>query len=206
MHSAGAIVSVASPFADLQVTVSEKPITREVAEAWVRPFYMLDIADVAAVEAAICPVARRIDERLVSELLSYLNWRPRVVAAEFAAIRDLRGSLDEIGRLLLRSDVCYAGRAYCLTLAAFNTKAASEYLSRYLEYYLTRPDLWFDQGDALAAVVCLDEANGTSVFERFEGAWARFAADKPQWDLDYSVKQFARRLQAVRKLAARWAG
>src|SRR5215831_3731337 len=100
LHSAGAIVRHASPFADLDVYVSEEPISREVIETWVRPFYMLDIADVPAVDAAIRPAAGRIDERLVSELLSYFNWRPRVVAAEFAAIRSLRGNLDQIGRLL----------------------------------------------------------------------------------------------------------
>jgi hypothetical protein len=205
LHSAGAIVRHRSPFSELEVPLAEQPITRELIETWVKPLYMLDIGDVAAFDAVIAPIAHRIDERLVFELLSHFDWRPRLVAAHLAAVRNLRGSLDVMGRLLLRSDVCDAGRGYCVALAAFNTPQAREYLYRYLDYYLKHPELWFDQADVLAAVICLDEANGTSERRRFEDAWKFFVANKPNWDLDRSTKSFARRLRAVSELATRWA-
>src|SRR4051812_1256345 len=60
LHSAGATVRHSSPFSELEVPVSEQPISREFIETWVRPFYMLDIGDVPAVDAVVGPVAQQI--------------------------------------------------------------------------------------------------------------------------------------------------
>ena len=65
---------------------------------------------------------------MVTTLLAYFDWRPRRVGARLAALREMTGFDDHIGRLLVRSDVCYAGKGYCLALARFNTVRAREHL------------------------------------------------------------------------------
>jgi hypothetical protein len=150
----------------------------------VAPFYPLNLwRDGEIFVRALRPVCSQIDEQLVKELLSYFNWRPRLVGAYFVAVRRLAGLEQQIGRLLLRSDVCEAGRGYCVALARLNTGSSAALLMEYLDYYLTRADLWFDQGFAMAALGYLDHENGTHLREGFVGRWHDFIANKPNWDL-----------------------
>jgi hypothetical protein len=51
--------------------------------------------------------------------------RMRIVGAWFSAIKQYTEFEQAIGNLLLRSDVCYAGRGYCLALASFNFLSVS---------------------------------------------------------------------------------
>jgi hypothetical protein len=57
----------------------------------------------------------------------------------------------------------------------FNTARARDYLVSYLDYYLGRPDLWFEQYEAMAALVYLDQRNGRQDVARVRGAWERFS-------------------------------
>jgi hypothetical protein len=93
-------------------------------------------------------------------LLAATDWRPRRVGAYIVALRELHELTDEVGGLLLRSDVCYAGGDYCLALAQLNAPRSRKYLQEYLDYYLTRHDLWFGQSSAISAIAYLDEVNG----------------------------------------------
>ncbi len=147
-HTAGATVRHKSPFADLKVFVRDEPPDRDFIYRWVLPFYMKNPAD-EAFRVAYREVAKEVDESLIRHLLSFFNWRPRLVGAYFAAILDTKNTLDVIEPLLLRSDVCDAGRGYCLALARMNAQRSPDILERYLDYYLTKYDLWFDQADAL---------------------------------------------------------
>lgn len=62
------------------------------------------------------------------------NWHTRAVAADFVAVSELREFEDQIGKLFLRSDVCYSGNQYCFALAVFSTQKSIDYLNEYLEY------------------------------------------------------------------------
>lgn len=128
------------------------------------------------------------------------NWRPRLTGAFFAALRHLTPVEDHIGRLLVRSDLCYAGKLYCVALAEFNTPVGLEYLRRYLMYYLTRPDLDFDQDDAMGAIAWLDGQNGTRMYESFLPLWQTFV-DAKSWkpNLEKSVALFADEMRALRE-------
>ncbi|MFN9954563.1 MAG: DUF6000 family protein, partial [bacterium] len=101
---------------------------------------------------------------IVKKLLGDFNWRTRLTGAYFAAINDFREFEENIGQLLLKSEVYYAGAIYALTLGIFNTKSGQGFLEKYLDYYLTKFDLFFDQKKVLSTVKYLDEVNGTNNF------------------------------------------
>lgn len=91
--------------------------------------------------------------------------------------------------------------AYAFALAALDEPAGNAYLEEYLDYYLQRIDLWFDQGDVMAALAYLDKKNGTDKLSRFLPLWHAFVADKKSWDLGKSIAFFAEtmdRLHALR--------
>ena len=133
-------------------------------------------------------------------LLSYFNWGPRIVGAYIVALKQLDELTEAVGRLLLRSDVCFAGAGYCLALAQLNTPKSRGYLYEYLDYYLTRNDLWFDQGDAMGAVAYLDELNGTKETLLFTSKWNAFVQNKPNWDLARSCSLFQDQMARVKFL------
>jgi hypothetical protein len=200
-HSAGAIVIHASPFESLPVRVEYGSPHRTVFDRWIRPFYHPCLTHPLETELPLRESFALIDEDLARQLLAYFDWRPRVVGAFFAGLKRFVDVTDEIGRLLLRSDVCYAGRAYCVTLARFNTPSAVQYLREYLDYYLRRPDLWFDQQAALSALQFLDEKNHTAYAAPLLPIWQDFVADKPNWDLARSTVGFSTHMDSIAQLA-----
>ena len=118
-----------------------------------------------------------------------------------ASLKKFEAFEDHIGRLLLRSDLCFAGKLYCVALAEFNTTKGLDYLRRYLEYYLTRPDLDYNQGDAMGAVGYLDAKNRTSHFEGLQPLWNNYikaATWKP--DFERNLARFAKEMHALHEI------
>ncbi|MEU4980558.1 DUF6000 family protein [Streptomyces sp. NPDC021969] len=123
------------------------------------------------------PHAERFTRHLIDDAaaitLAY-EWRSRLTAAWLIGV-DRRASFRErIGELLLASEVCYSGGAYCFALAPFGTHADAEVLTTYLDRYLPRTDLHYDQPDALGALLHLDARLGTHHADRFTqpaGLW-----------------------------------
>jgi len=202
LHTAGATVLHRSPFDDLEVPVSPGPLDTSVRDRWVKPFYMAIPDNLDSIEAALRPLLPEVSPELINTLLANCDWRPRSVGAFFVAL-DQRNYFETlVGRLLLRSDVCYAGRAYCIALAQLNTPTAVDFLQRYLGYYLTRNDLWFDQADALAALKYLDEVNGTVFSSQFDQLWRDFASTKPNWNLSQTCSRFNATLRGLESFRA----
>jgi len=195
-HVAGATVRHSSPFADLDVPAIRATPPPEVIERWIKPFYLVR-PDEAAWTEALRPLLDELDEDMVRDLLTYFNWRPRIVAAYFATVRNYSSLEEHLGRLLLRSDVCYAGRGYALALTSFNTPGSLAYMTQYLDYYLDQPDLWFDQGEVVAGVTHLDRRNGTKLIDAYRERWARFTSNKPNWDLGRTIERFDRDLNLL---------
>ena len=138
-----------------------------------------------------------VTDELISQLLANFDWRPRTAAAYLAALTQRQSFTAQIGRLLVRSDVCYAGSAYCVALAEFNSSESIRFLDDYLSYYLTRHDLWFDQGDAIGALAYLDRLNGTKNVERHMVAWNEFVKTKATWSLAGSIAHFEESMKAL---------
>lgn len=89
---------------------------------------------------------------------------------------------SRIGELLLASEGPYAGAAYCASLATFATEADVKLLDSYLERYLRRSDLFYDQAFALGALLPLDRALGSEHPARFlapDGLWQQWLAGPP---------------------------
>lgn len=203
LHSAGATVFHESPFNGLSVPVSSTPLEQVVRDRWVKPIYMTLPDDLGRAADVVISQYSEIRRELIAALLAQFDWRPRIVGAFLVALDERVEFEGLLGKLLLRSDVCYAGQGYCLALAQLNTPGASAFLTEYLRYYLTRVDLWFDQAFALAALRYLDAINGTRHSDEFAAAWARFIQDKPAWSLDASCDRFEAAMSAIASLRAR---
>jgi hypothetical protein len=197
LHVAGATVRHRNPFEDLEVPRIDYEITNEFVQEWVVPFYMngLSHSDDKAI-ASFVVAAKEIDQTIVATLLGDFNWRSRIVGAYFAAIKDYKEFESVIGRSLLKSEVCYAGSGYSLALASFGTDGAKNFLITYLDYYLGRRDLWFDQADAFCALEYLDKK---AAEERLEN-WNSFVSDKPNWNLERSRSNFLDSLKAISRV------
>lgn len=201
LHTAGATVRHAGPYFDLDVPVLMENPDSDFIAIWIKPFYMTDLVRKRdEFRDAYSTVRDSVDNSLITRLLTFFNWRPRIVGAYFAAINKSTQHCDHIGRLLLRSDVCFAGTGYALALARFNTDAATLYLRKYLDHYLHQPDLWFDQGDVMGALAHLDATNGTDIMNVYVDLWDRFIENKPNWDLDSSVSRFGKQIQSIQEI------
>ncbi len=161
MHSAGATVRHKSPFEELTSYVSETGITQNFREQWVIPFYFEFNNHSDEWIQKMINLKPTITEKIILQNLGDFDWRTRSTGSYFAAIKEVRNTEDIIGTNLLKSEVCFAGARYAITLAVFNSKKSTDYLNRYLEYYLTKPELYFDQQYVLEALKYLDEINDT---------------------------------------------
>ena len=195
LHSAGATVRRGSPFDSL--VTPESVIAEADLPEWSLRWFNVGLSTVPEVLGLVGANLSRVTPELVETLLSVFNWRPRVVGSHLAAVLEFRSLERHIGNLLLRSDVCFAGGAYSLCLARFNSDESRGFLIEYLEYYLRKPDLWFDQGDAMAALLVLDERNGTSLGEPLRPLWDAFVRNKPQWKLGSYVDGLRCSLDAI---------
>ena len=176
-----AAIARAGEFAKLDVPVSDEELSQEFIQKWIKPFYLTNLVyRYEQFEASYREIASEIDDYLVAKLLAQRNWRCKIVAAYFVAIKNWEQHSNQIGKLLLRSDVCYAGGGYALALARINTPQAHDYLSKYLHHYLNRPDLGFDQADVLGAVRYCDTKNQTNNLDEFKPMWAEFCEIRNQ--------------------------
>lgn len=199
LHVAGATVRHESPFSGLEVFENNEPISQEFINKYISPFYLTDRSTEEFREKCR-NVVDSVDEDIVIKLLGDFNWRSRSVGAYFAALLDMKVFEGNIGNLLLRSDVCYAGSDYCLALASFSSPEAVEYLNQYLEYYLNQHDLWFDQNSAMGALSYIGSKNKTDLVSLHLPAWNEFIANKPNWDLLATTARFAEQMSYLDKL------
>lgn len=101
------------------------------------------------------------------EALFAYEWRSRVTAAWLVGVGRRTSFRERIGGLLLDSEVCYSGKGHCFALARLGTQANVEILTAYLDRYLPRTDLRYDQPEALGALLRLDAQLGTHHADRF---------------------------------------
>ncbi len=204
-HIRGATVVHKSPFYSLEVPSVPDLLSEEECDKWVAPFYRVSFrsADNGFLDS-LRAIYDEITPAVVERLLTDYDWRPRLTGAFFAGLKRFTSAEEHIGRLLLRSDLCYAGKLFCVALAEFNTPSGRDYLRTYLEYYLTRPDLDYDQGDAMGATAWLDTVNGTKHFEALLPLWSTYIEAKA-WkpNLETNVSRFAYEIRALQECRAK---
>jgi len=199
LHVAGATARH-NNFEDLKYYKNTEELSIEYIDKWIIPFYLTDLTT-EQFNSNFQKVSAELSTEIIRKLLGDFNWRSRITGAHFAAITDSTEFEEQIGVLLLKSELTYAGDGYVLALARFNTDRSIKYLCEYLDYYLERTDLWFDQGDAMAALKWLDESNQTNYHKEFLGRWNKFIEDKPNWSLDRKFEYFKKSMQGINNLA-----
>ena len=195
-HVAGATIVHKSKFSELVIPKNEGELAPEFIKEYVNPFYLGRI-DSEKFRDGYQKIEKDISPDLILKLLGEFNWRPRKVGALFAAIKLEQEFEDTIGKLLLRSDVCYAGHSYCLALSSFASDAAVDYLREYLDYYLDQIDLWFDQASAMAALEYLGRVKGIDYTTSYLGSWGKFVKNKQNWDLKTSSDGFSQEMEII---------
>lgn len=111
------------------------------------------------------------------------TWRERKTAAWLIAVARRTEFRERLGEMLLASEVCFAGSAYCVTFATFATPADADLLAAYLDRYLRRPDLYYDQPAAMGALLHLDARLRTDRAARFltaDGLWHQWIDGPPR--------------------------
>lgn len=177
LHSAGAIVRHKSRFDHLTTYKNSKELSVEFLRKWVSPFYIsIGGADNSWIETAK-KMSPEFTQEIVLDLLGDLNWRTRLVGSYFSAVNNFSQNLDIIGTHLLKSETCCVGHIYALVLAFDNSSKACNYLFQYLDYYLTKPELRFDQYYVMNTVLYLDKINKTSHIGKFTGKWELLKKD-----------------------------
>jgi hypothetical protein len=201
-HIHGATVVHTSPFSSIEIPNADDILSLEECDKFVSPFYRVSFRSMnSEFIDSLKKIYQEVKPQTVERLLTEYDWRPRLTGAFFAALKGFKAFEDHIGRLLIRSDLCFAGKLYCVALTEFNSPMGLGYLRKYLEYYLTRPELDYDQGDAMGAVAYLDVKNGTKVFESFQPLWNSYVEAK-SWkpNLDSDVVRFAEEMQSLHEL------
>ncbi|WP_327426049.1 DUF6000 family protein [Streptomyces sp. NBC_01236] len=126
------------------------------------------------------------------------GWRECKTASWLVVVAGRTEFSSRIGELLLASGGPYAGKAYGVTLATFGDSADADLLCRYLDHYLLRPDLVYDQGSALGALLHLDSALGSERASRYlaaGGLWQRWTDAPPRKERDpQGYRQFVDQL------------
>lgn len=197
LHAAGATVRHQSRFSELPSFNNKEALTQEFKDSWTDPFYMeIGRTDNDWINTLIS-VKKDITTDIIEKSLGDFNWRTRQTGAFFSAITDQPQFLDIIGTHLLKSEVCYAGGIYCQVLASFNVPKCADYLNQYLDYYLTQPNLWFDQQPAMAAILYLEKLNSTNHFDRHINNWLEFIKNKPYWDKEIKTDYLEKQLQVI---------
>ncbi len=103
----------------------------------------------------------------------------------FAGVKRWHRYEPLISAALLPSRTCYAGQMHAFALARLGSQSALETLHTYLDYYLRRPDLDYDQRWVMAHLLHLSSAMGVEVPPSLwsdYAAWATargFASDPP---------------------------
>lgn len=178
LHSAGAIVRHKSPFEKLDSYKNTVEITQAFREEWVIPFYFERNNRTDDWVKHMISLKPRISDKVILQNLGDFNWRTRSTGAYFASLMNKTEFTEIIGTHLLKSEVCYAGHQYAITLASFNTPEGTDYLNTYLSYYLKQKELDFDQSSVMSAIKYLDELNSTNHIDKHLEAWEQFCQQR----------------------------
>lgn len=109
-----------------------------------------------------------------AEYLWMRGWRASLMASWWAAVWRWPETADRVGPFLIPSRSCFEGQAHCLALAQLRSARAREILIWYLDEYLPRADLDYDQPWAMAALTLASEGPGPGVPAQLAMAWQQW--------------------------------
>lgn len=143
-------------------------------------FLRLDKADGSRQEFLrdLATAAQQITSDELTSLLAERDWRPRLTAAWLIGLDRRMQFRSRIGDLLLESELCFSGQGYCFALARFGSETDAQLLSAYLDRYLRRSDLQYDQAWAIGALLSIDDRERSQHAAPFlmpGGLWEQWA-------------------------------
>lgn len=200
LHIAGATVRHKSPFEEIESYKNKEEISQGFAEKWVKPYYLgLYRKDEEWINDLV-KVYPEISDEVILKNLGCFDWRIRSTGAFFAGIKDKKEYIDIIGTHLIKSEVCFAGRTYSKILALFNDKKGNQYLEIYLEYYLKKTDLYFDQRNVIEALKYLDVINETDKTSKYLDDWKNYVRDKENLDEEIDIEGLREEIVLIEKI------
>ena len=137
-----------------------------------RPHLLRPIPEDATFEEDFASILATITRDDVNDLLSWVNWRPRLVGAYLVGFKNWSEFSPTIERLLIRDELVFASVGYAFALARFAGPSASTALSAYLwNNFSGRCTDVSSIPHAIAALRWIDEQNGTNFYEQGIGDW-----------------------------------
>jgi hypothetical protein len=97
------------------------------------------------------------------------EWRARLTAAWLIGMDRRIQFREQLGELLLESQLVFAGQGYCFALARFGEERDAEILTAYLDRWLPEESCYYNQDDAMGALLYLDEVHSTERATSFLG-------------------------------------
>jgi hypothetical protein len=135
-------------------------------------------AERAGFASALAADARQVTDEEITRLLDQ-DWRAQLTAAWLAGLTRRTQHREKIGELLLASKLVHAGKGFCFALTRFGTGQDARILAKYLDVYLPRLDLRYDQPWVMAALIHLDAQLGTHEADRYlSDGWPQWAAQR----------------------------
>lgn len=171
---------------------------------WVAPFYiyvlhgnyyyLLKGDEQASFNENVRRALSDLDDEIIQQLLSG-GWREQITGSWFCGLKGWSQYANKIGKKLVASQMAYAGQGHCFALACFANDESVEFFTEYLNIYLRKTDLHYDQGWVMPALMWVDEQNNinhASKYLKSGGLWEKYIADKDSdaWSIDYRKEHF----------------
>jgi Family of unknown function (DUF6000) len=161
----------------------------ELRKEWVEPYYMFLINVRWLRESEnrsqpyfvkiVQPAVAKVNDSIIEELISYRDWRHKVVGCWFAGIKKRSQYIEEISKSL---GGYFRQMATCFALVRFNNDLSVYYLSQYLEEFIActnnlKDEHWNDHhfGWAIQALTYLDRQQGNFYFQKYHLAKNEFS-------------------------------
>ena len=162
------------PFSELKSFHTKNEFDEDFYEKFVEPFYAVRIINLPDFKKDYIKIKKEVNSEIVKRIIGENNWREKIVGAFFCAIENLTEFEDIIGISFLKSEFVYQGKGFALALASFSSEKSINYLKKYLDYYLTRQDLEYDQNYAMSALKWIDEKTKSEHTEEYKQKYAEW--------------------------------
>jgi hypothetical protein len=134
-------------------------------------------SDGSSFRQEITAAARTISDEQIERLLSEREWRGRLCAAWFIGLGKRAGYVPSIGKLLLASEMVYAGQGYCMALGLIGSEECARLLHSYLDVYLPLNGRVYDQDWAIGALAHIEGAPPVQYLEQELWRGGRYVMD-----------------------------
>lgn len=187
------------PFENLVSFHTDNQFNEDFYEKFVEPFYTIRIINIPNFKNDYLKIKAEVNSDVVRRIIGEKNWRERIVGAFFCAIENLTEYEDIIGIHFLKSEYVHQGKGFALALASFNSEKSIDYLKKYLDYYLSRKDLNYEQNYAMSALKWIDEKTKSEHSKEYTSKYAEWEKGSLR-TFDSDFVEFTQQMQIIEEL------